>query len=72
SKRIRDIFRRLPINKILLETDAPFLAPAGHRGKRNEPYYIMETLNTAATILDIQPDRLEGIFDRNAKALFSL
>jgi len=72
SRRAQDILQRLPTDKILLETDAPFLAPAGHRGQRNEPSFIIETLNSASTILDISPTRLEGILDRNATILFSI
>lgn len=71
SRRIRDIFRQLPLDRIVLETDAPFLAPAGHRGRRNEPSYIIETFNTAALILDMPREQLEEILDRNANALFS-
>ncbi len=72
SRRIQDVFRKLPIDRIVLETDAPFLSPVSHRGKRNEPSYIIEILNTAAQALGIPPNRLEEILDRNASALFSL
>ena len=71
SRRAREIIQRLPHDRILLETDAPFLAPVGHRGRRNEPAYITETLNFAANTLDIIPERLEAILDANARALFS-
>ncbi len=71
SRRIRDIFGRLPIDRIVLETDAPFLSPAGHRGRRNEPSYIIETLNTGALILDMPSEQAEEILDRNANALFA-
>jgi TatD DNase family protein len=70
SRGIRDIFRRLPVDKIVLETDAPFLSPAGHRGRRNEPSYIIETLHTASLILDMPSEQLEEILDRNANVLF--
>ena len=71
SKRLREIFKKLPVDRIVLETDAPFLAPANHRGTRNEPAYIMETLNTAAGVLEMGAERLEHIVDQNATALFS-
>jgi TatD DNase family protein len=70
SKRAREVIQRLPLERILLETDAPFLAPLGHRGRRNEPHYIMETMFFAANILDIKPERLEAILDENARRLF--
>ncbi len=72
SRRAQEIVPRLPIDKILLETDAPFLAPAGHRGQRNEPSFIMETLQSVSTAMGMSPLRLEEIVDRNATTLFSL
>jgi TatD DNase family protein len=72
SKRAREIIQKVPRDRLLLETDAPFLAPIGHRGQRNEPAYIMETLKCAANMLDIMPERLEEILDANAIRLFSL
>ncbi len=71
SRRAREIIQKLPRDRILLETDAPFLAPVGHRGRRNEPAFITETLNFAANMLDIIPERLEAILDLNAKTLFA-
>jgi len=71
SKQAREIFQNLPLDHLLLETDAPFLAPLGHRGKRNEPAYIMETLHSAAYILDMRPEKLEAVLDANAQRLFA-
>lgn len=70
SKRTRDVFKNVPTDSILLETDAPFLSPAGHRGQRNEPAYILETLNFAAGTLEMLPEQLEEILDANAAKLF--
>lgn len=72
SKGLQEIFEKVPTDRILLETDAPFLAPEGHRGQRNEPSFIIETLTIAARILDVTPHHLEEIVDHNAKTLFSL
>jgi TatD DNase family protein len=72
SRRTQEIFQKLPKDKILLETDAPFLAPEGHRGHRNEPAYIIETLNRAAKLLGVTPEDLEKTVDYNATTLFSL
>lgn len=72
AKRTRDIFKEIPVDRIVLETDAPFLSPAEYRGKRNEPSYIIKTLNTAANVLDIPSEQLEEIFDTNACTLFAL
>ncbi len=70
SKRTRDVFKNLPTDRILLETDAPFLSPSGHRGQRNEPAYILETLSFAAGTLEMLPEQLEEILDANVARLF--
>ncbi|MDH4210010.1 MAG: TatD family hydrolase [candidate division WOR-3 bacterium] len=71
SRRAREVIKQLPIDRLLLETDAPFLSPAGHRGKRNEPGFILETFRVAADILNMLPEKLETILDRNARLLFA-
>jgi TatD DNase family protein len=45
---LRDVARYVPADRLLIETDAPFLAPVPHRGKRNEPAWVAETLNVVA------------------------
>jgi TatD DNase family protein len=72
SKGIQDVFCRLPLDRILLETDAPFLAPTGHRWQRNEPAYILEILKAAARLLNLPEPDLEAIVDNNARALLAL
>lgn len=72
SKQIREVFLKLPTDRIVLETDAPFLSPARHRGQRNEPAYILETLHVAADLLNMTPEALEKILDGNATTLFSI
>ena len=71
SRRLRDMIKQLPLDRLLLETDAPFLSPAGHRGKRNEPSFIIETLHVAANVLNMLPERLEEILDENSRLLFA-
>ncbi len=72
SRSHRDILTRIPADRILLETDAPFMAPHGYRGRRNEPAFIIETLKTAAALLNISAADLECRLDMNATALFDL
>jgi TatD DNase family protein len=50
SHELRDIFAAAPLDRILVETDSPYLAPPPHRGKRNEPAYVAHTARVAATI----------------------
>lgn len=71
SRRARETIRHIPLDRLLLETDAPFLAPHNQRGKRNEPSFITETLQHAAGILNLSPEDLETILDVNAQRLFA-
>ncbi len=71
SRRAREVMKKLPLDRLLLETDAPFLAPLSHRGKRNEPSYLLETLYVAANVLDVRQNELEAILDANAQGLFA-
>jgi TatD DNase family protein len=48
SAALRDIAAALPADRILVETDAPYLAPGKHRGKRNEPAFVIDTANVLA------------------------
>lgn len=68
SGELRDIFRAAPVERILLETDAPYLAPPPHRGKRNEPAYTVHTGQVGAEIFGMDwPDfaaRTEANFER--------
>jgi len=72
SKNMREVFQHIPLDSIVFETDSPFLAPAGHRGKRNEPAFIYETVNFASSIKGLPAEQIEMITDRNAFQLFSL
>jgi TatD DNase family protein len=50
SQALRDLAAELPADRIMVETDAPFLAPGKHRGKRNEPAYVVETAKVLAEV----------------------
>jgi TatD DNase family protein len=58
--------------KLVLETDAPYLAPVPMRGKRNEPSFVAHTADKLAELLAMQRDDLIAATDENAKALFNL
>jgi len=60
------------IDRIVLETDSPYLAPVPHRGKRNESAYVADVNAAIARILDMTPDDVSRITDHNATTLFSL
>ena len=68
SQALRDIFASAPVDRILVETDAPYLAPPPHRGRRNEPAYTLHTARKGAEIFGMDwPDfaaRTEANFER--------
>lgn len=70
AKKLVDILPRIPLEKLLLETDGPYLTPHPHRGKRNEPYYTTFVLSKISELLNIKEDRLEDIIIRNTNSLF--
>jgi TatD DNase family protein len=64
--------REVPADRILAETDAPYLAPQPVRGRRNEPAYVVHTLTSLALARDEDPAELERQIDRNATECFGL
>ena len=64
--------REVPADRILAETDAPYLAPQPVRGRRNEPAYVVHTLTALAQARDEDPAELERQIDRNATECFGL
>lgn len=72
SFRLREIARTLPDDYLLIETDAPYLAPEPFRGKRNEPAYIQHTARHIAELRGISLDDLARITTLNAKQLFGI
>jgi len=71
AENIRKACEIIPINKILIETDAPFLAPIPFRGKRNEPAYIIETLKKVSEIKNIPLNSTKNITTDNFFNLFT-
>jgi TatD DNase family protein len=72
ARRILDIVRMIPDDYLLIETDAPYLAPEPFRGRRNEPSYIVHTAERIATIRGVNPDDIARITSLNAKRLFRI
>jgi TatD DNase family protein len=69
---LREAARRVPDDRILAETDAPYLAPPPHRGRPNQPAYVMQTLAVLAAERGVQPAVLEALVDANASRVFGL
>ncbi|MBN1438450.1 MAG: TatD family hydrolase [Anaerolineales bacterium] len=71
ADRLRDTVRALPQDRILLETDSPYLPPQGNRGRRNEPALAAAVAVKAAEVLGLDPPGLADLTRRNAGRLFS-
>lgn len=71
SEELRDIARKIPRERLLVETDAPYLAPQPVRGKTNEPAYTAHTLRILAEALDMPPAELEEMTTENFYNLFA-
>ena len=69
---VKDYLPNLPLDRIVLETDAPYLAPVPCRGKRNEPAFLVHTAQKVADILRIPVEELATITTTNVKDLFQL
>lgn len=67
-----EIIRFLPMENIMLETDAPYVAPAPYRGKRNEPLYITEAAKKVAEIKKLEYDKILEITTQNAEKVFNI
>lgn len=72
ANELRDIARNVPLDRILVETDAPFLTPTPFRGKRNEPAYIPHIVERLASLKQISIEEMGAITTRNAEMLFQL
>ncbi|TLP49170.1 TatD family deoxyribonuclease [Cohaesibacter sp. CAU 1516] len=71
SQDIRDIVAEVPIDQLLVETDAPYLAPMPYRGKRNEPSYVAHTAEVLADVKGVSKDAIAQITTDNFFRLFS-
>jgi TatD DNase family protein len=71
STALRDIARDIPLDRLLVETDAPYLAPPPHRGRRNEPSYVVETARVLAEVKGVSPDAIGAATTDNFFRLFN-
>ena len=70
SIEIREIARDLPLDRLLVETDSPYLAPVPLRGKRNEPALVAHTARVLAELRGLTPDELADVTTTNFRRLF--
>lgn len=71
STEIREIFAAAPRDRILVETDAPYLAPPPHRGRRNEPAFVAHTARAGAKALGLEPAEFAALTTANFNRLFT-
>ncbi len=72
AKKLLQVLPKIPLEKLLIETDAPYLTPAPHRGERNEPFYTTFVLKKIAALLEIKEEEIEEITTKNALKLFNI
>jgi TatD DNase family protein len=72
AHELRDAARRLPVDRLLAETDSPYLAPQAVRGRTNEPAYVVHTLQVLAESREVDAAELAAQIDANADAVFGL
>jgi TatD DNase family protein len=72
AQPLRDVAARVPLDCLLVETDAPWLAPNALRGKRNEPAFVVETAQTLAELHNVSPQEIAAATTRNFARLFNL
>ena len=70
AQELRAIVRDLPLDRLLVETDAPYLAPVPYRGRRNEPAFVAATAAAVATLKGIEPQHLAELTSANFFRLF--
>nr|WP_321459074.1 TatD family hydrolase [uncultured Cohaesibacter sp.] len=71
SQEIRDTIKDVPLDRLLVETDAPYLAPMPYRGKRNEPSYVVNTAQVLAEVKGVSLEEISQITTDNFFRLFS-
>jgi TatD DNase family protein len=72
GKKARDILKWIPEDRILVETDCPYLTPVPYRGKRNEPAYVKYVLERVAEYLEKPVDEVGRVTEENTRKLFNL
>lgn len=72
AREYDEVIQKTPLERLLLETDAPYVAPAPYRGKRNEPAYVIEVAKKIAELRGVGFEEVSAITTANAKTLFSI
>ena len=71
ASAVRDVIADVPMDRIILETDCPFLAPMPMRGRRNEPAYLVHVAEALASLKGLAVDEVKRVTEANARRLFA-
>jgi TatD DNase family protein len=71
TKELQDLVKKIPLDRLMVETDAPFLAPVPHRGKCNEPAYVKYTAEYLAELKNVSYDEIRKVTTNNFLKLFN-
>lgn len=72
AKKTHEVAREVPLERLLIETDCPYLAPVPYRGKRNEPAYVVKTAEVIAAIKGVAPEQVAEATFKNGKNVFAI
>lgn len=72
NEELRRIIKDIPMDRMMIETDSPFLPPKKYRGKKNEPAYVIEVAKTIADVREIDVDEVMEITTKNAEGFFGI
>ena len=72
AEPLREVVRKVPLERIFVETDSPYLTPVPHRGKRNEPAYVRFVAETIAKVKGVELAEVARVTSENVKKLFRI
>jgi len=72
AQPLRDVVRQVPLERMFVETDSPYLAPVPHRGKRNEPAYVRFVAETIAKVKGLALEEVARVTTNNVRELFRI
>ena len=72
AEALREVVRKVPLDRMFLETDSPYLTPVPHRGKRNEPAYVRFVAGSIASVKSLNIEEVARVTTNNVRALFRI
>ena len=72
AKTPKEVAKEVPLDRLMLETDCPYMSPVPYRGKRNEPKYVIETAKYIANLRDMTVEELEKATDENVYRFYNI